>query len=812
MCLTRPLAVLALLGTTVFGCKSTSDPETPVPTSLSVSAPTVELAALGATASVTASVKDQDGAALTSETITWTSADPSVATVSGSATGTITAVANGTTKATVTSGSLSAEVTVTVTQVATQIVKISGDAQSGAVGDPLSQPLVAEQRDARGNPVPGGTGGLVANSVMSFAVAAGGGSMDPTSATVGTDGRASSTWTLGSAAGPQTVTASRAGGGASVTFGATATAGPADSLYLVLGDDQAGPAGAPLPDSLLVRVVDAFGNPFAGHPVAFEATTGGGATSDDTVLTDVSGRAGVIWTLGPAAGAQTATATAAGLKGSPYAFDATALVPDSMAVAAGDGQVGAINAPLDDSIVVVVLDQFGDPFPGHPVAFEVTTGGGAVSDDTVLTDASGRAGVIWTLGGTVGPQTATAAAVGVTKGSPAVFTATGVQQIATTLAKVAGDGLVGLVGKPTNIPPAVKVEDQTGNPMAGVGVTFTVTNGGGTVESGASANATTDADGIATVTDWTIGGTAGANALEVTSGALTPVSFAATGQTAAFDIVVRLYGDTTKFTAGAKAAFAAAEARWEALIFGDLENVSVNYAAGDIPCDTTLPAINEVVDDVVIYAKIETIDGVGGILGSAGPCLIRSGGTHPSLPPVGRMRFDSADVATLESNGSLNLVIQHEMAHVLGYGTLWNQSPFSLLTGAGGADPYFTGAQAIAAFDRVGGTAYVASPKVPVENTGGAGTRDGHWRESVFDRELMTGFLDSGANPLSIVSLGSFWDMNYLVNYADADAFAWPSPPALVSTAWELEMKDDVGRWPIIVIDRDGRVVRVIQP
>jgi hypothetical protein len=178
---------------------------------------------------------------------------------------------------------------------------------------------------------------------------------------------------------------------------------------------------------------------------------------------------------------------------------------------------------------------------------------------------------------------------------------------------------------------------------------------------------------------------------------------------------------------------------------------------------------------------------------------------------MGVMRFDRDDLANLESSGQLNLVILHEMGHVLGYGTLWNQSPFSLLTGAGGADPYFTGAQANAAFDRVGGLNYVGNA-IPVENTGGAGTRDGHWRETVFDRELMTGFLDPGTNnPLSITSLGSLWDMNYLVNYADADSYALPSPPAaLRGYAGQLEMKDDIHRGPVYVADPDGRIVRVI--
>ena len=64
---------------------------------------------------------------------------------------------------------------------------------------------------------------------------------------------------------------------------------------------------------------------------------------------------------------------------------------------------------------------------------------------------------------------------------------------------------------------------------------------------------------------------------------------------------------------------------------------------------------------------------------------------------------------------------------------------------------------------------------VPVANTGGAGTRDGHWREAVLGNELMTGFLGVGNNPLSRLTVGALEDMGYQVNYAAADAFVLPS-------------------------------------
>jgi hypothetical protein len=804
-------AGISVLVVAAFACKSTTTPPSPVPTSIAVSAATVTFDALGATQTLTAMVKDQNGAAMSGQAVTWNSGDASIASVSS---GTITAVGNGTTTVTATSGSLTADVSVTVEQVATQIVKISGDAQTGVVGDTLADSIVVEQRDSRGHPVPGGVGSKVANSVINFTVATGGGSVATAMVTPSADGRGATQWVLGTAAGEQTMTATTAVATVTaLTFTATAAVGAADTLAMVSGNNQTGAVGTVLTDSLVVRVSDQYGNPVAGSTVTF-STSDGGSMSPALTVSGVDGHAATQWTLGPSAAPQSARADAEpAIAGSPVTFDATAVAPDSMAVVKGDNQTGLINTALPDSVVVEVLDNQNNPFPGHPVAFEVATGGGSVSDDTVMTDADGHAGVIWTLGSTAGPQTLTVTGVGVPKGSPRTFTATGASQVATTLLKVAGDNLIGLVGKPTNIPPRVQLLDQDDVPMAGVSITFNVTSGGGSVEGGATKTVATDASGFAEVADWTLGGSSGSNTLDASTAGLATESFTATGQTAAFDIVVRYYGDTTLLTAGAKAAFAAAKARWETLIFGDLQDTPVSRAAGAIPCDTTLPAIDETVDDVLIYAKVEPIDGVNGILGAAGPCLIRSSGPQQALPVVGRMRFDVADIAALESNGSLNLVIEHEMGHVLGFATLWHALQFDLLADSGTADPYFTGAQANAAFDRVGGTAYVAGPKVPVENTGGEGTRDAHWRESVFGNELMTGILNAGANPLSIVSLGSLWDLNYLVNYADADAYAWPTPPpAAVAGGWTLELKNDIDRAPILMVDRTGAIVGVIRP
>ena len=71
---------------------------------------------------------------------------------------------------------------------------------------------------------------------------------------------------------------------------------------------------------------------------------------------------------------------------------------------------------------------------------------------------------------------------------------------------------------------------------------------------------------------------------------------------------------------------------------------------------------------------------------------------------------------------------------------------------------------------------YCGVVPVPVENVGtvGDGTRDSHWRESVFDHEIMTGFIDRTSNPLSATTVGSLQDLGYVVDVTKADPFAIP--------------------------------------
>ena len=179
--------------------------------------------------------------------------------------------------------------------------------------------------------------------------------------------------------------------------------------------------------------------------------------------------------------------------------------------------------------------------------------------------------------------------------------------------------------------------------------------------------------------------------------------------------------------------------------------------------------------DLLVLVHVRQItDTVPGqaILGESGPCLIRQPG---NLPILGVMSLNSGHASSLAANGMLDDVLEHEMAHLLGFGTVWDLD--GLLRDTTTSDPWFSGPDAQAAF-RTALPSY-SDKVVPVEAGGGSGTTLSHWRESVMTNELMTGFLNTGVNPLSAVTIESMADLGYTVDVSAADP--WPTPTSGVS-------------------------------
>jgi hypothetical protein len=244
---------------------------------------------------------------------------------------------------------------------------------------------------------------------------------------------------------------------------------------------------------------------------------------------------------------------------------------------------------------------------------------------------------------------------------------------------------------------------------------------------------------------------------------------------------------------------------WQQVITSNLPAVALNTAQFDASgCGGFMHLVDgTATDDLIIIVSIEPIDGPGGVLGMAGPCLVRSG--EGGLPPLGVVILDSEDLIPRAGDQEVTHIISHEIGHVLGFGTLWNHGGRTLRTGTGTSDPRFVGQSAVQEWRALGGQG-----DVPVEDQGGSGTRDSHWRKTVFGTERMTGY-SSGKNvfqPLSRVSVASFVDLGYAVDLSQADAYSLPA-----ALFWPDDMPHlrEILIEPVGIVYPDGRT-RPIQP
>lgn len=162
------------------------------------------------------------------------------------------------------------------------------------------------------------------------------------------------------------------------------------------------------------------------------------------------------------------------------------------------------------------------------------------------------------------------------------------------------------------------------------------------------------------------------------------------------------------------------------------------------------------IDDLYVSAELKDIDGVGGILGQAGPTAVW---TANDLTAAGVMQFDVADASSYSSE-LWGDIVTHEFMHVLGFGSLWNYGVHAekgLVV-----DGQYEGAYALAAYQME----FVGEEFIPVEQDGGSGTAGAHWDEGALNNELMTGYINE-SNYLSEFSVMSLADLGYAVTYHD---------------------------------------------
>jgi hypothetical protein len=357
-----------------------------------------------------------------------------------------------------------------------------GDNQQARVGARLADSLVVKVTDTQSRPVAG------AAVNFAFDDAAAGGIADPAQAVTDPNGMAWSRLTLGTHVGAATGSASVSvpDGQVPVTTAFTATALPADAngIALVSGQDQSGPVGSQLGQPLVVQVTDGFGNPIQGVPVSW-STGNGGSLTESSTTTGEDGKTSVTWTLGPTAGAQTASASAGQpgsppLAGSPVTFNATATAGNAATITklSGDDQRGAPGSELPLPLVVQVLDAQGNPVINRAVAW---VGDGTANPETSNTDTEGKASTRWTISATPGRNTLNAVVSGVGR---VTFHATGSNSASTTsITAMSPDR--SLVGQAVTV--SVRVSGSGGTPTGTVTVNgesaaqpCTITLSGGT--------------------------------------------------------------------------------------------------------------------------------------------------------------------------------------------------------------------------------------------------------------------------------------------------------------------------------------------
>ncbi|HEV2470511.1 MAG TPA: choice-of-anchor D domain-containing protein [Candidatus Sulfotelmatobacter sp.] len=401
----------------------------------------------------------------------------------------------------------------TFTETATASVQTlavnGGNNQSGSTGTTLPTAL-SVLATINGNPASGVS--------VTFSDGGAGGTFGTPVAITGSNGIASTTYTLPSTA--QTVTINATSTGYSTaTFTETATA---SSLVLGIcgGNKQSGNTGTTLPIALCVSATN-NGVLTSGVVVTFSDGGVGGSFSANPVTTATSGKASTKYTLPATAQTVTITATAPGYSSITFTETAVSTVVTTLSVTSGGRQTGTVGTTLPLPIVITAKNSSGKTVSGASISFSDGGLGGTFSPNPAVTNTKGQASTSYTL------PTVAKATITVTASDGSVSITTQERSVAgpaTNFTIVSGNNQS---GNPNTLLPkklVVSVTDQYNNPIQGVTVTFTDNGAGGTFS---STNPVTGSNGQASVS-YTTGSTAGTVTINATSGSFAPLNFTET--------------------------------------------------------------------------------------------------------------------------------------------------------------------------------------------------------------------------------------------------------------------------------------------
>ncbi len=254
------------------------------------------------------------------------------------------------------------------------IVTFSGNGQSASVNTDFANPLVAIVADAFGNPI-AGTIVTFAGPGTGAGVTFTGGAMPATDSA----GKVSVAVTANMSAGSFNVIGAVAGVTSPASFALKNNPSVPETLITVSGDGQSATVNNAFANPLVVRVVDAFGNPVPGANVSFTGPGSGPGvtfTSGSILTTDAAGQVSEDLTANTVTGGYTVTAKVMGVGSlASFSLTNTAGAAANIAVLLGDDQAAKVNQPFPVPLAVKVTDAFGNAVPSRQVTFSSSVTG-----------------------------------------------------------------------------------------------------------------------------------------------------------------------------------------------------------------------------------------------------------------------------------------------------------------------------------------------------------------------------------------------------------------------------------------------------
>ncbi|MGQ0643797.1 MAG: Ig-like domain-containing protein [Gemmatimonadaceae bacterium] len=462
------------------------------PTSLAI-IPGSATISLGASTGLTAEVKDQGGNVISGQPVSWSSANPAVATVSSS--GVVTGVTAGSAVISATSGSLSDQATITV--IGASIASVSVSPSSVQLSASGTRQLSAIALDASGNQVP--------NAAITWS------SSNPIVATVSAAGLATAM-----SSGNATISATSSGKTGSATVSVAAPPPAVVASVTVTLNSSSLLVGQTTQAQAVAR--DAAGNIITGRPVTWKA--------DDAHIASVSA-AGLVTAL--ASGTTAIAAKIDGVTGY-EGLTISALAPLPVHTVQLTVSPNTINTGQTASSAVVLRDSLGKTLTGLTV-------GWSSSKNTVAS--VGLGGVI--TGVSAGSAVITATSQG--KSGTAGVTVNGSTTVPVASVTVAAGSTSLTVGQTTQATATTK--DASGNVLTGRPITWSSSN-----PSAATVSATGLVTAVAAGSTQilaTSGGQTGSLSMTVTAA---PVTIASVSVTLAKSSIAA--GSSTQATAVAK--------------------------------------------------------------------------------------------------------------------------------------------------------------------------------------------------------------------------------------------------------------------